>query len=52
MNKLCNWEIPWPWHYIFMEKLDIIVIVYLDNIFIYTIDDRNSHIVAIWWVLE
>ena len=29
---------------IFAEKLDIFVIVYLDNIFIYTEDERKSHI--------
>ena len=32
---------------IFVEKLDIFVIVYLDNILIYTKDDRNGHAVAI-----
>ena len=29
---------------IFAEKLDIFVIVYLDNIFIYTKDKRESHV--------
>ena len=37
---------------IFTEKFDIFTIVYLDNIFIYTNDDGNGHVVAIWWVLE
>ena len=32
---------------IFAEKLEIFVIVYLDNIFIYTDDNRNGHIAAI-----
>ena len=37
---------------IFAKKLDIFVIVYLDNIFIYTNDHGNGHVTAIWWVLE
>ena len=37
---------------IFAEKLDIFVIVYLDDILIYTNDDRNGHVSAVWWVLE
>ena len=37
---------------IFTEKLDIFVIVYLDNIFIYTNDDKDSHVAAVRWVLE
>ena len=37
---------------IFAEKFDIFVIVYRDNILIYTDDDGNSHIAAIQWVLE
>ena len=37
---------------IFAEKFDIFIIVYLDNIFIYTDDDKKGHIVAIQWVLE
>ena len=37
---------------IFAEKLDIFVIVYLDDIFIYTDDDGNGHIAAVRWVLE
>ena len=35
-----------------MEKLDIFVIVYLDNILIYIDDNRNGHIAAVQWVLE
>ena len=37
---------------IFVEKLDIFVIMYLDDIFIYTDDDGDSYIAAVWWVLE
>ena len=36
---------------IFAEKLDIFVIVYLDDIFIDTDNDEDSHITAIRWVL-
>ena len=32
---------------ILAEKLDIFVIVYLNNILIYTNDDGNGHVVAI-----
>ena len=34
------------------KKLDTFVIMYLDNFFIYTDDDKNGHIAAVWWVLE
>ena len=34
------------------EKLDIFVIVYLDEILIYTDDDRDRHVSAMRWVLE
>ena len=37
---------------IFVEKFDIFVIVYLDDILIYTEDDRDSHFAAVQWVLE
>ena len=37
---------------ILAKKLDIFVIVYLDDIFIYTDDDGNRYVTAIWWVLE
>ena len=37
---------------IFVWKLDIFVIMYLDNILIYIKDDRNSQVVVIWWILE
>ena len=33
---------------IHLEKLDIFVIVYLDNILIFTDDDRDGHVAAIW----
>ena len=36
---------------ILIEKLDIFVIVYLDDILIYIDDDEDSHIAAVWWVL-
>ena len=32
---------------IFAKKLEVFIIIYLDNLFIYTIDDKNGHIVAI-----
>ena len=37
---------------IFAKKLDIFVIVYLDNILICTDDKGDGHIAAIQWVLE
>ena len=37
---------------IFAKKLDIFIIVYLDDIFIYTDDDGNGHIIVIRWVLK
>ena len=37
---------------ILTEKLDIFVIVYLDDILIYTNDDADDHVPAVWWVLE
>ena len=37
---------------ILAEKLDIFVIVYLDNILIYTNDDGDGHVSAVQWVLE
>ena len=37
---------------ILAEKLDIFVIVYLENILIYIDDDRDSHVAAVWWILE
>ena len=36
---------------IFAKKFDIFVIVYLDNIFIYTVDDIDDYVAAIRWVL-
>ena len=37
---------------IFDEKLDIFVIMYLDDISIYTGDDKDRYITTVWWVLE
>ena len=37
---------------ILAEKLDIFVIVYLDNIFIYIDDDGDRYVTAVQWVLE
>ena len=37
---------------ILAEKLDIFVIVYLDDILIYINDDGDGHIAAIQWALE
>ena len=37
---------------IFAEKLDIFVIVYPDDILIYTKDDRDGHVAVVRWVLE
>ena len=37
---------------ILTKKLDIFVIVYLNDILIYTKDLSQAHVNAIWWVLE
>ena len=37
---------------ILAEKLDVFVIVYLDDILIYTEDQSESHIQAVRWVLD
>ena len=37
---------------IFTEKPDIFVIVYLDDILIYTEDDGDDHVAAVQWILE
>ena len=34
------------------EKLDISVIVYLDDIFVYIKDPKQGYVKAVWWVLE
>ena len=37
---------------ILIEKLDIFVIIYWNNIFIYTKDSGQAHMNAVWWVLK
>ena len=37
---------------ILAEKLDVFVIVYLDDILIYTEDPGQAHVKAVWWVLK
>ena len=37
---------------ILAKKLDIFIIVYLNDIFIYTEDQRQGHVGAMWWVLD
>lgn len=37
---------------ILAEKLNIFVIVYLDNIFIYTKDYKEAYVDAVYWVLD
>ena len=37
---------------ILTEKFDVFVIVYLDDIFIYTKDERKSHVQVVYWVLD
>ena len=37
---------------IIAKKLNIFIIVYLDNIFIYINYNKNSHIIVVWRVLE
>ena len=36
----------------FAEKLDIFVIIYLDNILIYIEDDGDGHVTAVQWVIK
>ena len=37
---------------ILAKKLDVFVILYLDNILIYTEDLGQAHLKAVWWVLK
>ncbi len=37
---------------ILTEKLDIIIVVYLNDILIYIKDPRQPYVKAMWWVLE
>ena len=39
-------------HKILAKKLDIFVIVYLDDIFIYSKNPGQAHVNAFWWVFE
>lgn len=34
------------------EKLNVFVIIYLDNIFVYIEDSSYNDVKAVWWVLE
>ena len=37
---------------ILAEKINIFVIVYLNNIFIYTDNPGQDHVKVVWWVLD
>ena len=37
---------------ILAEKLDVFIIVYLDNILIYIEDEGQGHVEGVWWVLN
>ena len=37
---------------ILAKKLDVFVIVYLDNILIYTKDVGQVHVNAVWWIFK
>ena len=37
---------------ILVKKLDIFIIVYLDDIFIYTKDPGQVYVNAVWWLLK
>ena len=37
---------------ILVEKLNVFVIVYLDDIFIYIKSENKEHVEAVWWVLD
>ena len=37
---------------IFAEKLNIFVVVYLNDVLIYINDDKDGHVTAVRWVLE
>ena len=37
---------------IMAEKLNIFVIVYIDDIFLYIEDLGQAHVDAVWWVLK
>ena len=45
-------NIPGYINKILVEKLDVFVIVYLDNIFIYTKNKGENHVQAVRWVLD
>lgn len=37
---------------ILTEKLHVFIIIYLDDILIYTESKEKEHVEAIWWVLD
>ena len=37
---------------ILAEKLDIFVLIYLNNILLHTKNPRKAHVKAVWWVLK
>ncbi len=37
---------------ILAEKLNNVVIMYLDDIFIYTKSESKEHVQAVWWMLD
>ena len=37
---------------ILAKKLDVFIIVYLNNILIYTKDKGHDYVEAVWWVLD
>ena len=48
----CSGQFPGLYQQDPAEKLDIFIIVYLDDILIYTEDQSQGHVEAVRWVLE